>query len=266
MPSMPIQFPVARAQTPPMKSALLSLPSRCVRLLQRATRLEKSVLASIVFAATALFGFAELADDVSEGDTHELDAMILLALRDADDLSDPWGPSWLEEAMRDVTALGSTVVLSAIALSVAGMFLLTRRRMIAFLILATVGGGIAVSNLLKMSFERPRPDLVPHLSTVHSLSFPSGHAMMSAVVYLTLGALLARVYPDVRVKAYLLGLATLATVAVGISRVYLGVHWPTDVLAGWAVGAAWATCCWLLMLWLQSRNHHANARFDHLRD
>ena len=107
-------------------------------------------------------------------------------------------------------------------------------------LLVAVGGGVLLSTLLKIGFDRPRPDLVPHGAVVYA-SFPSGHAMLSAVVYLTLGALLARVQPRRLLKLYLLGLAILLTVAVGISRVYLGVHWPTDVVAGWAsapLGAA----------------------------
>jgi undecaprenyl-diphosphatase len=110
-----------------------------------------------------------------------------------------------------------------------------------------------LSTLLKMGFDRPRPDLVPHGALVYTASFPSGHATLSAVVYLTLGALLARVQPRLVLKLYLLGLAILLTVMVGVSRVYLGVHWPTDVLAGWAVGAAWALLCWATALWLQRR-------------
>ena len=109
----------------------------------------------------------------------------------------------------------------------------------------------SLSTLLKIGFDRPRPDLVPHEAIVYTASFPSGHAMLAAVVYLTLGALLARVQPRRLLKLYLLGLAILLTVAVGASRVYLGVHWPTDVVAGWAVGAAWALLCWAAALWLQ---------------
>lgn len=82
-------------------------------------------------------------------------------------------------------------------------------------------------------------------------SFPSGHSKLSAVTYLTLGGLLARMHPQPWVKTYLLLLATLLTFLVGVSRVYPGVHWPTDVLAGWAAGAAWALLCWLFAGWLQ---------------
>ena len=119
--------------------------------------------------------------------------------------------------------------------------------------LAAVGGGIVLSSLLKAGFERPRPELVPHGSLVYTASFPSGHSMMAAVVYLTLGALLARAQPRRRLKVYLLALAVLVTVAVGISRVYLGVHWPTDVLAGWTIGGAWALLWWAVALGLQRR-------------
>jgi undecaprenyl-diphosphatase len=108
-----------------------------------------------------------------------------------------------------------------------------------------------LSTVLKMGFERPRPDLVPHATRVYTASFPSGHAMLSAVTYLTLGALLARVQPNRRLKAYLIGLALCITLLVGASRVYLGVHWPSDVLAGWCGGAAWAALCWFIALQLQ---------------
>ena len=120
-------------------------------------------------------------------------------------------------------------------------------------VIAAVVGGTLLSTALKMGFERPRPDLVPHGTRIYTASFPSGHAMLSAVTYLTLGALLARVQKRRRVKALLLGLAILITLLVGMSRVYLGVHWPSDVLAGWCVGAAWAALCWFVALQLQRR-------------
>jgi undecaprenyl-diphosphatase len=108
-----------------------------------------------------------------------------------------------------------------------------------------------LSTGLKMGFERPRPDLVPHATQVYTASFPSGHAMLSAVTYLTLGALLSRVQRRRRVKAFFLGLALTLTLLIGLSRVYLGVHWPSDVLAGWCIGAAWASLCWFVALQLQ---------------
>ena len=214
---------------------------------------EFAVLATLALAAAAIWGFAELADDVLEGETHTFDERILLALRSATDRSDPLGAGWLEELMRDVTALGSTGILTFITLAVAGFLALERKSHAALFVVVAVGGGMLLSTLLKIGFDRPRPDLVPHGAIVYTASFPSGHSMLSAVAYLTLGALLARVQPRRLLKLYLLGLAILLTVAVGASRVYLGVHWPTDVLAGWAIGAAWALLCWAAALWLQRR-------------
>lgn len=217
----------------------------------RWARREFALLAALAVAASAIWGFAELAEEVLEGETHAFDERILLALRSATDPSDPLGPGWLEELMRDLTALGSMGLLTIITLAVAAFLALDRKTHAALFVLLAVGGGALLSTLLKIGFDRPRPDLVPHGSIVYTASFPSGHAMLAAVVYLTLGALLARVQPRRLLKLYLLGLALLLTVAVGASRVYLGVHWPTDVLAGWAVGAAWALLCWTAALWLQ---------------
>ena len=211
------------------------------------------MLSALALAAAAVWAFAELAGDVLEGETHAFDEWVLLALRSATDRSDPLGPGWLEELMRDVTALGSTGILTFITLAVAGFLALERKSHAALFVVVAVGGGMLLSTLLKIGFDRPRPDLVPHGAIVYTASFPSGHSMLAAVAYLTLGALLARVQPRRLLKLYLLGLAILLTVAVGASRVYLGVHWPTDVLAGWAIGAAWALLCWAAALWLQRR-------------
>jgi undecaprenyl-diphosphatase len=232
---------------------LRELSLKFIQLLKRASKTEKSALITIALAAAALFAFSELTEEVLEGETRQFDEFILRALRSGADLSDPLGPPWLEEMMRDFTALGGVGVLTALTLAVLGFLVLARKRYVALLVTGAVLGGVLLSSLFKWAFARPRPDLVPHLSAVYTQSFPSGHAMLSAVVFLTLGVLLARAQADVRVKIYLLAVAAAATIIVGASRVYLGVHWPTDVLAGWAVGAGWALLCWLLMLWLQMR-------------
>lgn len=216
-------------------------------------RREAMVLASIALAAASLALFAKLSDEVFEGETHAFDQKVLLALRDPADSQDPIGPGWLEDMIRDFTALGSVGVLTFLSLAVVGFLILQRKRHAAVLVVVAVGGGMLVSLLAKAGFDRPRPDLVPHAARVYTTSFPSAHSMMAAVVYLTLGALLARVQPRMRLRLYLIGLAAVLTMAVGFSRVYLGVHWPTDVLAGWALGAAWALGCWAIALWLQSR-------------
>ncbi len=211
------------------------------------------MLVATFAAATGLLAFAQLAEAVLEGDTRTFDEFLLLGLRRAADPSDPLGPRWLEEMMRDFTALGGTGVLSAVTLAVVGFLFLTGKRHAAAAVGVAVVGGLLLSQALKWGFARPRPDLVPHGQYVYTRSFPSGHAMLSAVVYLTLGALLARTQARRRVKLYLLAVAGSLTVVVGVSRVYLGVHWPTDVLAGWTVGAGWALLCWLVTLWLQKR-------------
>ena len=222
-------------------------------MLIRVSRAEKSVLFVAFVLAISLFAFVEIAEEVGEGETAAFDTAILLAFRNSTDLSDPLGPAWFEGIMRDFTALGGVAVLTTVTILVAGFLFLTRKHRAAWMVIVSVLGGIALGHLLKWGFGRPRPDLVPHATAVYSQSFPSGHAMLSAVVYLTLGALLARTEREVRVKIYLISAAGLLTLMVGISRVYLGVHWPTDVLAGWAVGASWALVCWLVMLWLQGR-------------
>lgn len=205
----------------------------------------------LIFAS--IYGFVELAGDVVEGDTHAVDEQILLAMRNPADWRDPIGPYWVEEAMRDFTALGGGGILTLLTLIVTTYLMLQRKFESMALVAAAITGGVLLSLLLKQGFDRPRPDLVPHGAYVTMASFPSGHSMLSAVTYLTLGALLARIHPRRRFKAFFLLVAGLLTLLVGISRIYLGVHWPTDVLGGWAVGAAWALFCWLAARWLQRR-------------
>ena len=190
---------------------------------------------------------------MGDGGTRAFDEWLLVALRTPGNLADPIGPKWFEEMMRDFTAMGSTGVLTLMVLTIAGFLAMTRKGYAALFVLGSVIGGVLISQSMKWAYARPRPELVPHGAEVYTASFPSGHSMMAAVVYLTLGALLARTLADRAVKIYVLAVAVFVTVLVGVSRVYLGVHWPTDVLAGWALGAAWALICWLVMTWLQTR-------------
>ncbi len=139
-----------------------------------------------------------------------------------------------------------------ITFAVAGFLLLTRKPGVACLILIAVLGGLTLNNLLKFMFARPRPDFVTHAARVFTTSFPSGHATLSAIAYLTMGALLARTQPSFTISLYFMSLAAFLTVLIGVSRIYLGVHYPTDILGGWCIGAAWAMGCWVLMAWLQS--------------
>jgi len=220
--------------------------------LARLGRREIGLIAALFIVAALILGFGLLAEEVMEGDTASFDQTVILAFRTGGNPADPIGPAWLEEAGRDVTALGSFAFLGFVFAAAVGYLLLVRKRGLALLMVVAVLGGTALSTLLKMGFDRPRPD-IPHAARVFTASFPSGHATLSTVTFLTLGALLSRVNADPRVKAYFMFLAVFLTIAVGLSRLYLGVHYPSDVLAGWCVGAAWAVLCWTVALRLQQR-------------
>ncbi len=227
--------------------------SSLINLLRRNIEIGSLLLLCVIVAA--VWSFAELTDEVLAGATLGLDRDILLAMRMPGDLSDPIGSVHVEEMARDLTALGGTVVITGVTLIAAGFFLMRRSLGSMVYLLVAVGGGIALSSIGKEIFDRPRPDFLPHGSLVYTASFPSGHSMMAAVAYLTLGALIARVLPQRRQKAYVLSITITLTVLVGISRVYLGVHWPTDVAAGWLAGAAWAVACMLVARILSRKGH-----------
>jgi len=202
----------------------------------------------MVFLAAALFLFifGFVAQEVTEGKTSAFDRFIILSLRDPAHPSVPFGPAWLQEVARDVTSLGSIVVLAIITFAAVGYLLLARKQAAAWLMLIAVFGGVALNDLLKAAFARPRPDIVTHAVRVFTTSFPSGHASLSAITYLTVGALLAQSQSSRKVSIYFMALAAFLTVIVGTTRIYLGVHYPTDVLGGWCIGAAWAMACWIV--------------------
>jgi undecaprenyl-diphosphatase len=212
---------------------------------------ELPVLLAFGGIATGIWIFALLASEVSEGETKAFDQKVLLMMRNSD-LS-PKGPQQLQEAARDITALGGEAVLTLATLITVGFLLLSGRSHMAVFVCGSILSGLLLSSILKSIYQRPRPEIVPHASIVWTTSFPSGHSMLSAVTYLTLGALLARSQERRRLKAYFLLVAGLLSALVGLSRVYLGVHWPTDVLAGWTAGASWAIVCWLIARFLQKR-------------
>ena len=172
-----------------------------------------------------------------------LDRYLLLSLRNPAELSDPVGPAWLQRAAVDLTALGGHTVLVLLVLASAGVLALARRRADALWLMVATAGAMLLNHGLKAAFARARPDLVDHLVEVVSPSFPSGHALMSAAVYLTLAGLLGRRGVDAPVRRSLFWLAVALVLLIGISRVYLGVHWPSDVLGGWVLGALWAWGC-----------------------
>jgi undecaprenyl-diphosphatase len=204
-------------------------------------------MAFVFTIAVLLFAFGVIAQEVVEGKTLAFDRQIVLAFRSSVDPSVPIGPAWLPEAARDVTSLGSILVLGIITLAIVGYLFLAGKPAVARLMLIAVVGGIAFSDLLKFAFGRARPDFVTPAARVFTTSFPSGHATLSAITYLTIGAVLARSQSSFTLRLYFMSLAALLTVVIGVSRVYLGVHYPTDVLAGWCIGAAWALGCWAIM-------------------
>ena len=212
---------------------------------------EPILLAVLLLLAVCTWSFIEIADEVLEGSTHAFDRWVVRSMRQADNPEAPLGPRWLHEMGRDATALGGIAALLTFTALAAGYLWIDRKVRMAALLVASSLGGVLISSALKHLFGRPRPDIVPHLSIVYTSSFPSGHSMLSAVVYLTLGSLLASVIPRRALKIYVLGVAIFLTVIVGVSRVYLGVHYPTDVLAGWIAGLAWALLCWVIARWLQ---------------
>ncbi|SDS11073.1 undecaprenyl-diphosphatase [Halopseudomonas sabulinigri] len=200
----------------------------------------------LVMLTGSLWLFMSVADEVMEGETLELDKSILLSLRNPADHEDPLGPPWLEQVGHDITALGGNTVLTLLSIWVIVFLVLVQKRELALVVLLATGGALIASLLLKSGFDRARPDLVTHATQVYTSSFPSSHSMLSASAYLTLGALLAQFQTSRRVKALIMFTSVLLTLLIGVSRIYLGVHWPTDVVAGWTVGAAWALMCWYI--------------------
>jgi undecaprenyl-diphosphatase len=207
---------------------------------RRIERAELTVLLIGLGLCGVLFLFIRLASEVMEGNTQAIDVQIMRSLRSVADPAQPIGPAWVEGALLDVTALGSPVVLGLIVLIITGYLLLEARYVTAAIVLASSISGEILNELLKLFFERPRPAVVPHLRAVVTASFPSGHAMESAIIYLTLGALLMRVVAGRITKIYCMAMAMLLTLLVGVSRVFLGVHYPSDVLGGWMLGFVWA--------------------------
>lgn len=200
----------------------------------------------IALCLAGFFIFGKLVSEILEGESHAIDTAIILFMRDPADHSNPWGPGWFQEIMRDITGLGGIAILSLIVVATVIYLLVMKKKGPALYVLASVGTGMALSNLLKYHFNRPRPDLVPHDSIVYTASLPSGHALMAAVVYLTLGALLAETQVRHALKIYFMTIAIFITILIGVSRIYLGVHWPSDVLAGWLAGGSWALMFWLI--------------------
>ncbi|CAN7635847.1 phosphatase PAP2 family protein [Rhizobium sp. LjRoot98] len=215
-------------------------------LIDRIRSCEPITLVLFAILSGGGLAFMKLASEMLEGETWAFDDNILKFFRQPNDLSVPIGPDWLTHVVRDLTSLGGTTVVSLVTVLTVIYLLLIRKRAAGIFVFVSVVGGWALSTCIKMTIARPRPLIVPHLVDVHDLSFPSGHAMLSAVTYLTLGALLSRMQTTFAARAYIIVVAVLLALIIGCSRIYLGVHYPTDVLGGWCAGATWAALCWML--------------------
>ena len=211
------------------------------------TRRHALALAALLVIVAGVWGLVALTDNVVEGDTQHFDSRV-----------NRWfamnrGPQWLQDAGRDLTALGGVTVLTLVTCAVVGFLLISAKRGAAILVIVAIVGGLVIGSTIKHFVNRPRPPREFQAAYVFTASFPSGHSMLSAVTYLTLGALLAQVVKRRVLKLYILTIAVLVTFLVGLSRVYLGVHWPTDVLAGWTAGLVWALICLIVAHELQRR-------------
>ena len=217
------------------------------RLIAVLTRLEAKTLAVWIALFGAPWLFFTVAEEVGEGETEAIDRSLIMAFRNPADLADPIGPRWFEEAMRDITALGGFTVLTITTIVATLLLLFHDRRRQALIFLATVLLAQVSSEVLKAFYDRDRPSLVTHGSHVYSQSFPSGHSTLAAATFFTLAAVLASLETKKRTKAVIFAVAICFVIGVGISRVYLGVHWPSDVVGGWALGASWAFLAWVVL-------------------
>lgn len=214
---------------------------------------EVVLLATLGTLSASLWIFVVVTEEVVEQEHRGLDKRILLAFRQPSDLAMPIGPHWIKNVSLDITALGSAPVLTLITLMICGYLLLERKIAAAGLILFASISGTVLNQVLKDYVARERPNIVPHLAEISNSSFPSGHSMLSSIIYLTLAVLLVQTVKTRSTKMYLIGAAFLLAFLVGLTRVVLGVHYPSDVLAGWTAGTAWALLCWMAANWLKQR-------------
>lgn len=222
--------------------------------LARFARAEVAALAALMVGALGVMTFFEVADDMTEADGQALDQAVLHWMQPV--AGDPRGPWWLQEAAADLTSLGGISVLALFAVIVLSFLLIQRKALSAALLVIGLAGGVALSEGLKALFERVRPPAAYQAVDTLNASFPSGHALLSTVFYLTLGVMLTRAFPKRRLKVFVMGAAILIALLIGLTRVYLGAHWASDVIAGWCAGAAWAMALWLAAYAVQRRQAH----------
>ncbi|PTW62344.1 undecaprenyl-diphosphatase [Breoghania corrubedonensis] len=225
----------------------------------------QSLLAVVLVAVLAFSGwvFLNIADEMSEGELDHIDHVLFLSLREPGNPQQLLGPPWLEETAVEITALGGFPVIILLTVMVSGGLLAARMPGTSAFVVLSIASGAALSTGLKMLYERPRPDIVKHLDVIHTASFPSGHATISTLTYLTLAALIARVVTRRRLRVYLMACALSLAVIIGLSRIYLGVHWPSDVAAGWALGTAWAALSFIVLTGLRLVRRRREGRWPH---
>ena len=214
---------------------------------------ETTTLLHLFVGAACAWLLVKTVPKVYKGRLEAIDNQVLRALRRPQNLSVPVGPKWMLQAAKDVTALGSGTNLTVATVILSGFLCLNRRFRAAGFLVSSLGSGLLLCQSLKGFFARRRPTVVPHLAHFDPASFPSGHSMGAALVYLTSGSIVSRQVTGKMAKVYFLSMALVLAVVIGVSRVYLGVHYPSDVLAGWAAGSLWSSACAQAARWLQNQ-------------
>lgn len=233
--------------TPVHPPARSRVETRMAKLATSLRTIEGRTLVTMMVVVGAVLAFLGLGGEMREGETAGWDGRLLLLLRDPHDPKTLLGPGWLQECMRDLTAMGGVTLLT-LGIGVAVVVLLYHRKRREALIL----GGVVicaslVGEVLKALYDRPRPNLVPHGTYFAEASFPSGHTTTSTTGWMTLALVVASLETRTRAKIFPFVIAAVVCVLTGISRVYFGVHWPSDVLAGWILGSGWALAAWALL-------------------
>ena len=222
-----------------------------LRRMLRIARTEIAAVTALFVVALGVMIFVEVAGDMTGTDGQAFDQAVLAWVQPV--AGDPRGPRWLEEAAADLTSLGGISVLILFAVIAVVFLLLQRKRLSALLLVLGLAGGVTLSEGLKALFERPRPPAAFQAVETLNASFPSGHTLLATVFYLTLGVMQTRAFPRAHLKAFVLGAAMTVALLIGLTRIYLGAHWASDVFAGWCAGAAWAMTLWLVAYAVQRR-------------
>lgn len=238
-------------------------PTAFITRFLRVARAEVAAVIALLIIALGVFVFVRLADNLPQIDGEGFDWLVLGAVRPiAGDPSMPWGPWWLHEAAMDISSLGGISVLGLFALIALGFLLMSAKRLSALLLVVGLAGGVFLSEGLKAVFDRARPPQAYQVVDTLNASFPSGHALLSTVFYLSVGVMMTRAFPRRRFKAYAIGVGIVIALLIGLTRIYLGAHWASDVFGGWSVGAAWAMLLWLVAYAAERRQRVNHSRLQ----